>query len=271
MTDFTIKFSQGFGKKLFFLSVISFIMGFPAQAKLFQNTYVSFEIPANWECKAFGTDWVCHSKLQEKRIEALITSTAKIAGPNDTRAQYLDYLKQPKTWSNRKREQITSKKITDAKDVFINKFPWVDGIHKNSEIKSYISRYVGTVCCDNSSSKLGILVVLSAHEKHYTTYSKEFIKTVKSLRVMDIEKAISKVRAAQATGSGADMASYLEGIFDESEADLEAGDGGKLLGLDMTQWGSLGLVALTGLVYFIIKKRKRKRRKSRKTRSRRKK
>ena len=173
-------------------------------------------------------------------------------------AQYLAYLKQAKTWSNSKREQITSKKLT-ASSVFINKFPWVDSTHKNSEIKSYISRYAGTVCCKNTSSKLGILVVLSAHQDHYKKYSAGFVKTVNSLRVMDIEKALSKVRASQAAGSGAGMASYLEGIFDDaSQEDLQGVDlGSKLLGLDLTQWAGLGAVLLI-LAYFMFKKRKRK-------------
>lgn len=260
-------------KRIFwFLSFFIFLFSASVHAKLFKNTYVSFEIPETWECKAFGTDWVCHSKLQEKKVEALITATAKIAGPNDTRNQYLAYLQQEKTWFNTKKEEITSKKMTLAKEVFINKFPWVDSIHKNSEIKSYISRYAGTVCCANSSSKLGILVVLSAHQDHYTKYSGAFVKTVNSLRVLDIEKAIPRVRAAQALGSGAGMSSYLEGLFDEdSQADLQGAGSGKLLGLDLMQWGLLGLVLLAVLAYIIIKKRKGKGRSKRRSRSHRKK
>ena len=254
-------------KQWVFLFILCFVSA-PIQAKLFQNTYVSFEIPETWECKAFGTDWVCHSKLHERKVEALITSTAKIAGPNDTQDQYLAYLKQPKTWSNIKREQITSKKMGEAKKAFINKFPWINSIHLNSEIKSYISRYAGTVCCKNSSSKLGILVVLSAHQDHYTKYSAEFVKTVNSLRVMDIEKAISKVRASQASGAGNEMSNYLEGLFDDSQADLGDGSGSKIFGLDPMQLGGIGLAFLAVLAYFIMKKRKGKktgkRRRSRK-------
>ena len=255
---------------LFLLNFFFFFS--PVQAKLFQNTYISFDIPETWECKAFGTDWVCHSKFQEKKVEALITSTAKIAGPNDTLNGYLAYLQQPKTWSNINKEQITSKKMAPAKKVFINKFPWVDSIHKNSEVKSYISRYAGTVCCKNSSSKLGILVVLSAHQDHYTKYSGAFVKTINSLRVLDIEKAIPAIRAAQAMASGEGMSSYLEGLFeDDSQADLEgASSHNKILGLKPIELALLALVFLVLLAYWIIKKRKsRKSRKSKKSRSKR--
>ena len=259
--------SGSWALKIFFFSLVFF--AFQAQAKLFQNTYVSFEIPESWECKAFGTDWVCHSQLKGKNVEALITSTAKIAGSNDNLGEYKTYLQNPKSWFSMKKEQIVSEKLKEPKKAFINKFPWIDSIHKNSEIKSYISRYVVTVCCQNTSSKLGILVVLSAHQDHYAKYSADFINTVNSLRVMDIEKAISKVRASQSAGAEG-MSSYMDSLFaDDSEAEgLEGTSSGGLLGLSPLQFGSLALLGLGGLAYFIIKrgkgKRRRRRRSSRK-------
>ena len=248
---------------LFFLAAF-----FPAQAKVFQNSYVSFDIAETWECKALGTDWVCHSKFQEKKVEALITTTAKIVGPGDTLDQYLAYLQQPKTWSNAKKEEITSIKMTQAKRVFINKFPWIDGIHKNSEVKSYISRYAATVCCKDSSAQLGILLVLSAHQDHYTKYSGSFVKTINSLRVLDIEKAIPKIRAAQAQG-GEGMSNYLEGLFDEGGSSAEADSPG-FLGLKPVEWGVAGGIPLAGaLSYFFLKRRKKGRRSRRRSRRRR--
>lgn len=245
---------------ILFLALFTFIP--PAQAKLFKNSYISFELPNNWVCKAFGTDWVCQNKAQKKRLEALITSTAKIAGRYDTLNQYLNYLQQPKIWQTPRGEKITSKKISPARRIFINKFPWVVSIHKNSEVKSYTTRYAGTVCCDNTSTKLGILIVLSAHNKHYTKYSSDFVKTVNSLKVMDIEKAIAKVKASQMEGAG--MAGYLEGLFNEgAEADLDdmPGAGGQkgLFGLTPTQLGLGGLVLFVMLLlYLIIRKKKSK-------------
>lgn len=240
-----------------FLLLFCFV-SISANAKLFQNTYVSFEIPEEWECKSFGTDWVCHSQLKGKNVEALITSTAKIAGPNDTLDEYKAYLERPKSWSLKK-EQIVSEKWRDPKKAFINKFPWVDSIHKNSEIKSYISRYVVTVCCQNTSSKLGILVVLSAHQDHYTKYSADFIKTVNSLRVMDIEKAISKVRVSQMSENSG-MSSYMDSLFaDDSEADLGgASQGGKIFGLSPLQFIFIILLVLIFGAYFFIKSKKGK-------------
>ncbi len=242
-----------------------------AQGKPFNNSYISFDIPETWACRAFGTDWVCHSKFQDKKVEAIITSTAKVAGPNDTLNEYKTYLQQEKTWSNIRKEQITSEKMTPAKVIFINRFQWVDSIHKNSEVKSYISRYVGTVCCQGKSSQLGILVVLSAHQDHYTKYSNIFIKTVNSLKVQDIDKAISKVRAHQGQAEG-QMTDYLGGLFDDSDGegldDTNATDD-KLFGLDIKQLGALAGVAVVFFMYFIIKKGSKKSRSRRRRRRRR--
>ena len=252
-------------KAVFWLSFILLLPCQTVQAKLFKNSYVSFEVPDSWKCKPFGTNWVCHNEFQEKKVEALITSTAKIAGSLDTREQYLDYLKQEKTWYSNTKEQITSKKLTEAKEVFLNKYPWVDGIHENSEVKSYISRYVGTVCCKDSSSQLGILIVLSAHKDHYTKYSSIFLKAINSLRVLDIEKALPKVRASEAMGKAGDMSGYIDGLFEAEDSLINPDE--TFLGLKLSPANlallALGLGALS-LLWLKRKKRKKSRRKKRK-------
>lgn len=244
-------------QKLSQLAFGFFLLCQPLSAQIFKNSYVSFEIPDSWKCAPFGTNWVCHDNLQKKSVEALITSTAKIASSLDTREQYLNYLKQEKTWKTNQKEQITSKKLTEAKEVFINKYPWVDGIHKNSEVKSYISRYVGTVCCEDSSSKLGILIVLSAHEEHYTKYSPIFIKAINSLKVLDIENAIVKVRAEEARSNAEDMSDYIGEITDNEEGiDAQDSPGLNLSPLNI----SLMTVGLLALAYFFLLRKKKSRR-----------
>ncbi|MCY4321589.1 MAG: hypothetical protein OXC37_04205 [Bdellovibrionaceae bacterium] len=245
-----------FPKKLFLLAPFIFLFCQPLSAQIFKNSYVSFELPDSWKCAPFGTNWVCHDSLQEKSVEALITSTAKIAGSLDTREQYLDYLKQEKMWLTKQKEQITSQKLQEAKEVFINKYPWVDGTHKNSEVKSYISRYVGTVCCQDSSSQLGILIVLSAHEDHYKKYSPIFIKAINSLKVLDIEKAIVKVRAEEARSNADNMSDYIGQITDGEE---ELMDGDTSLGLNLSPLNlSLMALALLALYFAFLLRKKRK-------------
>lgn len=240
---------------------------FPAHAKIFnESEYISFEIPDSWNCKAFGQNWVCHDKYQERKVEALITVTAKIAGSFDTRENYMEYLNQEKSWFTRTKEQITSTKLIESKLIYPNKFPWAEGIHKNSEIKSYISRYVGTVCCKDSSSKLGILVVLSAHEDHWKKYAPIFLTAINSLSVLDIEEAISKVRASEALGGAGAMNLYMDALLDEGEGGGALSDAGPNSTLsDPLTWGVLGLAVLVVLVLLVLKrKKKRRKRRSRK-------
>ena len=255
---------KAFLKSVFWLCFSLLFLCQPLQAKLFKNSYVSFEIPDSWKCKPFGTNWVCHDEFQEKKVEALITSTAKVAGSLDTREQYLNYLKQEKTWYTNKKEQITSQKLSEPKEVFINRYPWIDSIHDNSEVKSYTSRYVGTVCCKDNSSQLGILIVLSAHKDHYKKYSAIFLKAINSLKVLDIEKALIKVRANEALNGAHDMANYMDSLLGEEESLI---DEDSFLGVKLSPV-NLALLVLGFIALFILllrKKRKKSRKKKQKT------
>ncbi|MBC6414861.1 MAG: LPXTG cell wall anchor domain-containing protein [Bdellovibrionales bacterium] len=230
---------------------------------------MSFEIPENWKCKSFEQNWVCHDKNQEQKLEALITVTAKIAGSFDTRDNYLKHLNNEKTWISRSQEEITSKKLGgDPKYIHPNKFPWVEGTHLSSEIKSYISRYVGTVCCPESSSQLGILVVLSAHETLWTKYVATFIKAINSLRVLNIEEAISKIRASDSMKSGDSMGSYIDDLLTENKEGQikESSPLHSPFNLAL-----LGIGALALGTFFLIKKRKNKKQKRLRRKRRRKK
>ena len=253
--------------KHFFIIFSLLFPFFTTQAKPFQNDYLSFEIPETWTCKPFDQNWVCHDKYQNKKVEALITVTAKIAGDFDTQDNYLKYLQQEKTWTSRSQEQITSKKLGEPKYIYPNKFPWVESTHLNSEIKSYISRYAGTVCCEKRPQQLGILVVLSAHENLWSKYAPIFIKAINSLRVLDIEKAISKVRAADSKRAGNEMASYIDTLFKE---DLEeAGQDSSSPLNSPFNLALLGIGLLALLALFILKKKARAKKRRRKLRRRR--
>ena len=250
--------------------IFGLFISFKVQA--FQSDYVSFNLPETWDCKQFGTSYVCHDKLQQKKVEALITVTAKIAGSFDTHENYLKYLQTEKVWTTESGETITSKPLSTAKYIYPSKYMWVDSIHKDSEVKSYISRYAGTVCCEDSSSKLGILLVLSAHEEHWKKYARLFLEAINSVKVLDVEKAVSKVRAEEAAQSQAGMDGYLEGLLEEEDqsafGDQEGGGEGILS--DPVNLMIFGLVGFGALAYLFLKSRKkgsssrRRRRKSRK-------
>lgn len=147
-----------------------------AQAELFQNSYLSFQKPNNWKCDLEATEWVCYSKFSKKSRPAAIILTAKEAGPNDNLSMYERHLKMPKT--NRKQPNRKSKVYrVDRKNIASH--TWVDALHYGSEIGSYFTRYLAT-----TKGKLAIVVTFSGHKDHYSKYSTDFIKAIRSLKVV---------------------------------------------------------------------------------------
>lgn len=42
---------------IIFLALITFSLPSIGSAKMFQNSYVSFQLPDNWGCELEGTEW----------------------------------------------------------------------------------------------------------------------------------------------------------------------------------------------------------------------
>ena len=236
------------------------------KVKLFKSSYLSFEIPATWECHAFEQNWICHDQYQGKKVEALISVTAKIAGEWDNTENYLDHLKKPKEWVTATGEQVFSEiKGSEPKFIYPNKYPWVEATHLNSEIISYLTRYAGTVCCDDSSSELGMLVVFSAHQEHWSKYADAFLRAINSLKVLDIEEAISKVRAANAAKAAREQRAYMDSLLQDSPPNSKKKDSSFL---DDPMNLLLLVIALGAIIaYVLIKKKKSRKRKRRLKRS----
>ncbi len=249
--------------------ILLMTMGHASYGKIFNTSYVSFEIPENWKCKSFGTDWVCHSTLSKQEKESMIILTAKIAGSLDNFQAYENFLRQPREGYTRAKQPFKSK-VIHTKKVFINNQPWVDSFHKESEIPSYYTRYVVTTCCKNDPSKLAILVTYSAHTNHYTKYASDFLKSINSLRVLNVKKAISKMKALGTGESLGSVSSYMEDLLDDENFEGDGNREGSFFGLSGFQFGFLILIVLGAIAYIARKKlgNKRKRRKE-KRRSRR--
>jgi hypothetical protein len=161
------------------LGITSLLIFAPtANATLFQNSYVSFELPPSWDCKLDGTEWICVSQYAKQSKEAIILLTAKEMGPNDSLSNYEAKLKTPRQLAE-KSGKIVPSKVLQVKQRSINNHPWVDALHLGSEIASYYTRYLATV-----KDRIAILVTFSAHQEHYTKYSADFLKAVESLRVV---------------------------------------------------------------------------------------
>ncbi len=161
-----------------------------AQANLFRNSYISFELPPDWECKLDGTEWVCVSKYAKQSKEAIIILAAKEAGPSDTFAGYKDHLKTPRLLHDKGGKITPSKLLSDVKERMISNHAWIDAMHLGSEINSYYTRYLATI-----KEKLAILVTFSAHKEHYTKYSKDFLQAIESLKVVATKDVLDNRQA----------------------------------------------------------------------------
>lgn len=176
-------------KFLSFLFVIAFSLS--SSAKVFSNSYVSFNLPPNWNCNLESTVWSCNSQLSKNTKEALIILTAKQTGPNDKLDAYFSHLKKQKTIKIRGGKTVNSKPVHVKKRQF-NDHSWVDSLHMASEARDYYTRYLATV-----KKNIGIVVTFSAHKDHYTKYSTDFLSSIQSLKVTVTGKTLG------AGGSGA--------------------------------------------------------------------
>ena len=228
-----------------------------AEAELFQNSYVSFEMPDKWKCKTFGTDWVCHSVHAKKQKEAMVVMTAKLAGAMDNLETYVSFLEQPRAITSKSGVEGQSKPL-HSKKISVNNHLWVDGFHKNSEVPKYFTRYMATVCCEGGSSKLAILLALSANERHYSKYAADFLKLINSLRVQDIKKAIARLKEMGQADSMGDIGAYMEGVLAGEDLEGDGGPGG-FFGLSPVQVGGLGAAAGGGLLSYLYLMRRRRR------------
>ncbi len=158
------------------------LFSFSANAKVFRNAYISFEMPDTWKCILEQTEWVCRSdpdKFQKEAKEAIIILTAKEVGPTDSIPQYEQHLNSPITMIGRNGSTAPSKIQYKAKKVQINDQVWIEGLHLGSEVNNYFTRYLATI-----KEKIAVLVTFSAHTQFYAKYSNDFYKTMMSMRVI---------------------------------------------------------------------------------------
>ncbi len=222
------------------------------QAKLFSNSYVSFELPTNWTCTQEGYEHVCVNKFSKKEKEAVIILTAKKKGPQDTLKNYETHLKTPRKMKNYKNAPYESK-VKVVKKRKISGVNWVDGIHLGSEVETYYTRYAATAI-----DSLGILVTFSAHKDHYSKYSNDFMRAIQTLKVI-APKDLSSLKSGTTRGAKRDLFAgglsdiLPEGVYGDLSQKETQNDG------FFAALGSKGLIGillllLTGLGVFIYMK-----------------
>jgi hypothetical protein len=228
-------------------------MAIPAEAKVFRNAYIAFEMPEAWKCNLEVTEWVCRAEQGKETKEAIIILTAKEVGPTDSFPLYEQHLNKSILIQLKTGSQAESKIVYKAKNVNINDQAWIDGLHLGSEVPNYFTRYLATI-----KDKIAILVTLSAHKNYYTRYSQEFFKTVMSLRVIATKDLLKRPDLGPVSprdgslGMGNQGALIGEGL-DETGLEGEDGAGGGKASLVLV---ALLLAAAGG--YLFLRKRKKK-------------
>jgi hypothetical protein len=124
----------------------------PAEARRFENSYVSFDLPDDWSCSLEDTEWVCRPPLDAQGRSALVVIlTAKFVGPMDSPQTYLRHL-----------EGLTRRNgvsvVTKPEERLIGSTIWLDGTFHNSELPGYDTRYLARI-----EGRVGVLVTFSAH------------------------------------------------------------------------------------------------------------
>lgn len=230
-------------------------LALPAQAKLWRNAYVSFEMPDTWNCVLEQTEWVCRSSDQKESREAIIILTAKEVGPMDTFEAYIAHLNTAQQVTYRAMGTTTSRVIYPPKRVSINEHPWVDGLHLGSEVPSYFTRYLATI-----KDRIAVLVTFSAHRDHYAKYSSAFFRAVQSLRVIATRNLLADpsagpLRPSDGSGfgnAGSAMPTDLEG-GEAGFGDALGGGGGKMKNILL----AIALLLAAGGGYIFMKSRKK--------------
>ena len=180
--------------KLFFLVSSVLLLSFPAQSKVFKNSYIKFELPPGWQCEMKSKAYLCRSKVSlackkdpkdpacKKEIhrsrQAVIVFSAKEKSEIDTIANYLSHFSEAKKLLL-KNGNTTQSKVNHAKYVSVQKKKWVDSLHLSSEIPHYFTRYLATI-----NGNIAVLVTYTAHKSFYSQYSSQFFKGIKSMEVL---------------------------------------------------------------------------------------
>jgi hypothetical protein len=225
-----------------------------ANAKVFRNAYVSFEMPDTWDCKLETTEWVCRSSNQKESREAIIILTAKEVGPTDSFAAYTQHLNTPQSVQNAG-QASQSRVVYAPKQVKINDQVWIDGLQMGSEITSFFTRYLATI-----KDSIAVLVTFSAHQQAYSKYSQDFFKAVMSLRVIATKNLLNQPELGPLRPGGDTLGASIGNAMPADmvgEADQpDGGAGGQSKNTRMMLMGlAVLLAALAGYVLLKMKKK----------------
>jgi hypothetical protein len=115
-------------------------------AKQFENSYITFSLPDDWNCALEDAEWVSNGNFSMIAI-----LTAKFVGPQDTPRSYFYHM-----------EELGEQKGVvverPARETLIGQVIWLDAVLSNTEVDGYQTRYLV-----RTEGTIGVLVTFSAH------------------------------------------------------------------------------------------------------------
>ncbi|MGE4133021.1 MAG: hypothetical protein AB7F86_15375 [Bdellovibrionales bacterium] len=218
-----------------FLTLI-LCLSFSAEAKLFQNSYVSFQVPDDWTCLQEGVAWTCSPLDQRKSKEVVIVLASKVAGPEDNLPAFHAYLNAPKKITTKVGTPMPSH-VMYSRERKLAGTDWIQAQHLGSEIQDFYTLYLATV-----KDSLAILVSFSSEKTKYKEYNAIFDSAMKSLKIVANQKLLFP--------KSKDGSSSPE-VIGIQPPDM-MGDGGLLPPPSAKRKRSLTLILLAGLSLIVI-------------------
>ena len=145
------------------LALVLLFLSISSQAKVLETSYLTTQVPDDWNCRLTQQQWVCRSETKGYDTRVVASFSAKQALPEESIENFLGHFKSPKSIISKTGRSVTSK-IISVKKVDVNKVTWVEAIHFESEVPNYYTHYMVTV-----HGGMAILLHFSAHKDAFET------------------------------------------------------------------------------------------------------
>ena len=157
------------------LAIARFLI--PDPPNIYRTSIYDITLPKGWTCKFEGTELVC-TPYGPPPYRAILIAAMKYRDPNiDTLDAYTAHLEKPATQKSPDGTTITST-VEQVRRTLIDGRTWVDGIHLNSEVRGYQTRYLCAL-----TVQVAILITFSSYKDDFENYQPIFERMVRSINI----------------------------------------------------------------------------------------
>lgn len=141
-----------------------------------RTKHFEFSLPNNWHCEQTGRETICNA-ASKPPFNSIIIFGAKHRNKEDNLDNYEQHLLTAREYQTPDGQTVNSK-ILQVKREKIGNYLWVDGLHFESEVPNYYTRYLAT-----NTAQLGILITFSYHLDAPEEIIEAFATTIKNLKI----------------------------------------------------------------------------------------